>query len=85
MKTAFILLAQYETAVIPIELVCRDFFQHLTPSNFVRKSLAGEIPIPVIQIEASQKATRGVHLNDLARWIDERRAVAQAEVERIAQ
>lgn len=85
MKTAFILLAQYETAVIPLDLVCRDFFQHLTPSNFVRKSLAGEIQIPVIQIEASQKATRGVHLSDLAQWIDSRRAVAQAEVARIAQ
>lgn len=84
MKTAFILLAQYETAVIPIEAVCRDYFQHLTPANFARKSLAGDIPIPVVHIESSQKATRGVHISDLARWIDERRAEAQAEIERVA-
>lgn len=84
MKTTFILLAQYESAVIPVEIVCRDYFQHLTPANFARKSLSGEIPIPVIQIEASQKATRGVHVTDLARWIDDRRAAAQDEVDRVA-
>lgn len=85
MKTTFILLAQYESAVIPVEIVCRDYFQHLTPANFARKSLAGDIPIPVIKIEDSQKATRGVHVADLAKWIDDRRAEAQAEIIRVAQ
>jgi len=83
MKTSFILLAQYETAIVPLDLVCRDYFRHLTPANFARKSLAGEIPIPVVQIEDSQKAARGVHLADLARWIDDRREAAQAEVDRV--
>lgn len=83
MKTAFILMAQYETAIVPLDLVCRDYFQHLTPSNFSRKSLAGEITIPVVQIEASQKATKGVHITDLARWIDDRRDAAVHELKRI--
>lgn len=84
MKTTHILLAQYDSAVIPIEAVCRDYFRHLTPANFARKSLSGDIPIPVIQIEDSQKGSRGVHVTDLAKWIDDRRAVAQAEVDRVA-
>jgi len=83
MKTSFILLAQYETAIVPLDLVCRLHLGHLTPANFARKSLAGEIPIPVVQIEDSQKAARGVHLADLARWIDDRREAAQAEVDRV--
>ena len=83
MKTSFILLAQYETAVVPLDLVCRDYFQHLTPANFARKSLAGEIPIPVLQIESSQKASRGVHITDLAEYIDRRREVAATELEKI--
>jgi len=83
MKTAFILLAQYESAVIPVEIVCRDYFQHLTPASFARKSLAGDIQIPVIQIEDSQKATRGVHVADLAKWIDDRRATAVKEIAKV--
>jgi hypothetical protein len=83
MKTAFILMAQYESAIVPLDLVCRDYFQHLTPGNFARKSLAGEIAIPVVQIEGSQKAARGVHINDLAAWIDNRRAEAVRELERV--
>jgi len=83
MKTTFILLAQYEIAVIPVEVVCRDYFQHLTPANFARKSLTGDIPIPVIQIEDSQKATRGVHVADLAKWIDDRRAAAVKEIAKV--
>lgn len=83
MKTTFILLAQYESAVIPVEIVCRDYFQHLTPANFARKSLAGDIQIPVIQIEDSQKATRGVHVADLAKWIDDRRATAVKEIAKV--
>ncbi len=83
MNTAFILMAQYETAIIPLPLVCRDYFQHLTPSNFARKSISGEITIPVVQIEDSQKATKGVHITDLARWIDDRRDAAVHELKRI--
>lgn len=80
MNTAFLLLAQYGgKAVIPIEDVCRDFFSHLTSDKFARKAAAGEIPIPIIRIEASQKAAKGVHLNDLADYIDRQRAAALKE------
>jgi hypothetical protein len=80
MNTAFLLLAQYGgKAVIPIDDVCRDFFTHLTADKFARKVAAGEIPIPVIRIEASQKAAKGVHLHDLADYIDRQRAAAVKE------
>ncbi|MCC6863259.1 MAG: pyocin activator PrtN family protein [Rhodobacteraceae bacterium] len=83
MNTPFIILAQYQTAIIPLNLVCRDYFQHLTPETFARKSLSGEIAIPVVQIEGSQKATKGVHVADLANWIDTRRAAAMKELTQI--
>lgn len=80
MNTAFLLLAQYDgRAVIPLETVCRDFFSHLTPLQLTRKATAGEIDLPIVRIETSQKAARGVHLQDLAAWIDARRAAAQKE------
>lgn len=83
MKTIFILLAQYETAVVPLERVCADYFQHMTPTTFMRKSLAGEIKLPVVRIDEGQKATRGIMLTDLAKWIDDRRAAAVKELDQI--
>lgn len=65
MNTAFILMAQYQTAVIPASKVARDYFG-LTPEKFIRKVGAGEIPLPLVRMEASQKSARGVHLTDLA-------------------
>lgn len=85
MNTAFLLMAQYDgKAVIPVELVCRDYFSHLTPEKFLRKVLAGEIKIPVVRIENSQKCAKGVHLQDLADYLDDRRAAAVKELRQMA-
>lgn len=84
MNTAFLLMAQYSgAAIIPLDLVCRDYFQHLTPQQLARKAQAGEIDLPITRIEGSQKAARGVHLQDLAGWIDRRRAAAQKECDQL--
>jgi hypothetical protein len=80
MKTTLLLMAQYDSKpVISVEVVCRDFFQHLTPEKFVRKCSLGEINIPVIRMEASQKCTKAIHLEDLATYLDSRRAAAIKE------
>lgn len=87
MNTRFLLLAQYGArAVIPLELVCKDYFSHLTPRCFMDKAQSGEIAIPIIRIEASsQKAARGVHIDDLANWIDARREAATKELKAMTQ
>lgn len=80
MNTTFLLMAQYNgRAVIPVADVCRDYFSHLTPEKFLRKVAAGEIEIPLVRMETSQKAARGIHIQDLAEWIDRRRAAAVRE------
>ncbi len=80
MNTSFLLLAQYGgAAVIPISLVCQDYFSHLTPEKLIRKISAGEIALPLVRIEESQKSAKGVHLNDLARWVDDRAEAARKE------
>lgn len=86
MNTSFILLAQYGAkAVIPVATVVRDYFSHLTPDKFLRKVALGEITIPLLRIEAgSQKAARGVHINDLAQYLDDRRAAAIKEAKQLA-
>lgn len=84
MNTAFLLMAQYSgRAVIPVEDVCRDYFQHLSVEKFVRKASAGEIRIPLVRMEHSQKAAKGVHLVDLAEYLDKRREAAIKEAQQL--
>ncbi|WP_374572346.1 pyocin activator PrtN family protein [Phenylobacterium sp.] len=81
MNTAFLLMAQYDgAAVIPVQLVCRDYFSHLTPAKLVAKISAGDIPLPLVRIEASQKSAKGVHLLDLAAYLDRRADAARKEL-----
>jgi hypothetical protein len=80
MNTAFILMAQYEgQAIISLELVCRDYFTHLTPEMFQRKVMSGQIKLSITRMETSQKSARGIHLNDLASYLDLQRAAAVKE------
>jgi hypothetical protein len=81
MNTPFLLMAQYGgKAIVPIEDVCRDYFSHLSPAKLVQKISAGEIPIPLVRMEASQKCAKGVHLLDLARYLDARVEAARKEL-----
>lgn len=85
MKTVFLLMAQYDAqAVVPIEAVCRDYFAPLTVATLVRKISAGEIRLPLVRMESSQKGAKGVHVEDLASYIDARRAAAVKECAQLA-
>jgi len=53
---------------------------HLTPTKLIRKIGAGEIAIPLVRIENSQKCAKGVHLTDLAKYLDARTEAARKEV-----
>jgi hypothetical protein len=83
--TLFLLMAQYHgRTVVPLDAVCRDFFGHLTVEKFLRKTLRGDIALPIVRIESSQKAQRGVHLVDLAAYIDRRRSAAVKECQQLS-
>jgi hypothetical protein len=61
LNTAFLLMAQYNgKAIVPLAEVCRDYFSHLTPEKLVRKVLAGQIALPIVHIERSQKSATPV-------------------------
>ncbi|ASV37403.1 Pyocin activator protein PrtN [Pseudomonas sp. NS1(2017)] len=80
MNTLFLLMAQYDgQAVIPLARVCADYM-NLTVEKFKHKQLTGEIDIPVVRLGArSQKAGLGIHLKDLADYIDRQRQAAMIE------
>ena len=82
--TLFLLMAQYNgQTVVSLDQVCHDFFGHLTVEKLLRKALRGDIALPIVRIETSQKAQRGVHLVDLATYIDKRRAAAVKECQQL--
>jgi hypothetical protein len=81
MHTAFCLMARHNAqVVIPVNAVVADYFPHLSTEKFVRKVSLGDIKIPLIRIEANnQKSAKGVHIIDLANYIDSRREAAFKE------
>ena len=84
MNTTFLLMAKYEgTPIIPAQRVCDDFFPHLTLVKFLRKIKDGQLPLPLVSIETSQKSAKGVHLQDLADYLDARRKAAQREFQKM--
>ncbi|SFY22720.1 Pyocin activator protein PrtN [Paracoccus pantotrophus] len=79
-NTIWLLMAQYEgRAMIGADVVCRDFFAPLTLPVFLRKVSTGEIPLPLVRMENSQKGAKMVHLSDLAAYIDARAESARKE------
>ena len=78
-------MAQYNSlAVIPVEYICRDYFRHLTVEKFLRKVLAGEINLPIVRLDGtSQKTAKGIHVNDLAAYLDKQTAAARKECEQL--
>jgi Pyocin activator protein PrtN len=84
MNTTFLLMAQYSgLAIIPVEHVCRDYFRHLNVEKFLRKVLAGEIALPIVRMEGSQKSAKGVHIADLAAYLDKQTEAARKECEQL--
>ena len=78
------LMAQYDgLAVIPLDWVRRDYFRHLKVEKLLRKVQAGEIALPIVRIEGSQKCAKGVHLSDLASYLDKQAEAARKECEQL--
>jgi hypothetical protein len=85
MNTAYLLMAQYNAAaVIPIKIVCRDYFSHLSPENLVRKASASDLDLPVVRMDDGHKAAKGVALVDLAAYLDRRIEAARKECRQLS-
>lgn len=86
MNNVFLLMAQYNKVVIPLDKIVEDFFPSLTVKNFKRKVALGEIDIPIIRLDTklTKGGMLGVHVNDLAQLLDVRRAAAVKEADQMA-
>ena len=84
MQTIFLLAAQFNgAAVVPLDKVRESFFPHITVDKLVWKANRGEIDLPIVYLEGSAKSAKGVALQDLATYLDRRRAAALKEYEQL--
>lgn len=81
MNTAFALLARYESPAVKLDDICEEFFG-LDKEKAYAKANLNELPVPTFRARDSQKAPRMVHVDDLARLLDQRRVEARQEWER---
>lgn len=81
MKTSLMLMNLYDgKPIIPVDVVAKDHFE-LDTRTFLRKVDDGKILLPIVKMEKSQKSAKGVHLQDLAEYIDTQRADARRDME----
>lgn len=71
--------SQFKTPLLPLEVVRETFFPHLSADSFNRRARANDFGFPVITAERSQKSAMFVHIDDLAAYLESRRAVAKRE------
>lgn len=74
MNTVFLLMAQFGGRfIIPLDEVRQHFFPHVTTELLARKIATAEIALPIVRMEdGSQKSARGIHIEDLAAYLDRR-------------
>lgn len=73
MNTIFLLMAEFETASIPLSDVCEKYFG-MKSATADKKAALGQLPIPTFRAGESQKAPRMIHIQDLADYIEKQRA-----------
>ncbi|MCP1290899.1 pyocin activator protein PrtN [Chromobacterium haemolyticum] len=81
MKTAFLLMAQYERPVLKLDDICEEYFG-LSPAEARRRANLNTLPVPTMRLAESQKAPVMVHIDDLAQFIDKQRQSAKESWER---
>ncbi|GGA80560.1 hypothetical protein GCM10011369_23110 [Neiella marina] len=78
MKTALLLMAQYEKTTIPLEDICEEYFA-CSRHTAIQKAKASTLPVPAFQVGKGNKAPWFVHVDDLAQLIDKQRSEAKSE------
>ncbi|QZA80267.1 pyocin activator PrtN family protein [Deefgea piscis] len=76
MKTAFLLMAQYERATVPLSEIAEQYLGMTVPVA-QREALMNNLPIPTFRLRESNKSPLLVHIDDLAEHIDKVRATAK--------
>ncbi len=78
MNTTFMLMAQYNKAVVKLEDVSKEYFGIGKDVAF-NKAKAGQLPVPAFRAGNSNKAPWMINLSDLGAHLDKCRDAVAAE------
>lgn len=78
MKTIYMLLAEFEKPIVPLLDVCENYFC-MGSHTATNRAKRGTLPIPAFRLGKSQKNPWFIHLNDLAKLIDEQAAESKKD------
>lgn len=78
MNTAFLMMAEFGTADVPLEQVAQKYLG-LDARVAKMRAARGELPFPAYRASSSQKAPWLVHVTDLAAWLVQARERAAAD------
>ena len=77
-NTYFALMSEFGTGTVALSDICEKYFG-LNPAQAQRKARRHELPVPTFRGANSQKCPVLISLTDLAKHLDEMRAIAQHE------
>ncbi|MGH1371161.1 MAG: pyocin activator PrtN family protein [Cellvibrionaceae bacterium] len=81
MNTVFLLMAEFETADIPLKDCCEKYFG-LQIKEACRKAATQKLPVPVFR-GGSQKSGWLISAQDLANFLDQKREDARNDWKRL--
>lgn len=76
-KTVYLLFAQHEKAVLPLEDICEEYFD-MNRKTAYQHAATQSLPVPVFRARDSERCRWMVSIEELAKHIDKCRADAQA-------
>jgi len=79
MNTVFLLMAEFESPVLPLEEVAPKYFGISSLTTAKRMAAANEFPVAFFRVTSSNKCPWHCHIQDLADLIDSSRQQAKDE------
>ena len=78
MDTRFLLLAEFKTGDIPLELIAQKYFSH-DKKKMQREARVKSYPFPIFRGNEKQKSQWLVSVDHLATYLDEQKAEAEKQ------
>ncbi len=76
-KTVYLLFAQYQKAILPLDDICEEHFG-LSRKSAYQQAATQSLPVPVFRGRDSERCPWMVSIEELAKHIDAQRAEAEA-------
>jgi hypothetical protein len=77
-STFFVLMAEFQTAHIPLDKLCMNYFG-IKPQEARARAARNKLPVPAFKISSSQKAGWFIDAQVLAEYLDSKKEEANAE------